>query len=598
MYEKQAAVVAIAMSFLFFWAPILVSISALILSVFYYKSYYLRDKPNANVSKRVRPNTTQSVTSDNRFGSNVRHIKTARRTISFRNTNTDNYSLNYLTEPLNAKYFQQSDSLLASTSGVSSGSRPTSAADVSYFGYRPPSVSPTSHLGNMPFVKLSSSGSEAFTPELKRKPSPVKPVTVRIAPMPQNYSKLTLNRLSSTTAPTAPTLGVNSIPKESSMQTKAVVDALKKSLRRKREPKSEVEVEDSVVSANKKAKREATDPIIDSNGSIPSKQPVKRQAIDSSDTIFKRFKNNEIFSSFSSSPQLSQQFNNKRKLSPESKRTNETKIMKSGPKEEEMLKINTNDEIKFGDSLTFDFFRETQTQQTIANPREEIIPKRAYGLPLHLHSMEDHQRDQNKTKHRLNRFLSAVKEATSPKNDEKSSRLTTTIEAVATSESEQRVANDAAKSVGLAASAITSEIGLPDVPAAAIFTNSRVETSVTTTLLNTPISSVLTTNKESMRSSLSPQIMTPESSVANVVTQTVTSTESARSVDQINTLNPMNTVLTQNSSAAPMANWPSTLLFTAKPEPQSQPNLFSVGAGGSTTRRTAQNSRLRVRQRR
>ena len=606
MYERFAAVVVICLAFLLFWSPILVTISAIILSAFYYKSNYWRHKSNGETAqKKIRPKSSQQMTSDNRFGSNVRPIKAARRTLSFRNTSADNYSLSYLTEPLNAKYFQQSDSLLSSTSGLSLGSRPPSAVDISYSSaYRPPSVSPISQFGSMPFVKLSSTNSESLPHELKLKVSPVKPVTVRIAPMPQNFSKLTLNRLSNHSASVAPTMGANtgiSSEASTSLQTKAVVDALKKSLRRKREPKSDFEVEDNyTMSANKKPKRESTEsqmtPI--PNGTVPSKQPVKRQAIDGSDAIFKRFKNNEIFSSYSSSPQFSQGFNNKRKLSPESKQTNEVKIMKSLPSEpdpEQVPKVVPLNSNHF-ESMKFNFISDN-IQETRPQFTEEVAPKRSYGLPLHLHSMEDHERDRNKTKHRLNRFLTAVKEATSPKSEEGSARLTTTLEPVIVTEIDQAVTSSATKAPEIRETQVSSEVGLPEVPAAAIFTNSRVDTIVTTSLLNTPISSVLTTNKDSLRPSLSPQMMNADNSV----------TSSAATSDS--GLNPTpNAVITESSSISSLSGWPpnplmnsNVALFTAKPQPQSQSQqnmLFSVGSGGSTTRRIAQSTRLRSRQRR
>jgi hypothetical protein len=90
--------------------------------------------------------------------------------------------------------------------------------------------------------------------------------------------------------------------------------------------------------------------------------------------------------------------------------------------------------------------------------------------------MEDHERDRNKARNRLSRFLTAIQEATSPKNEQQIEKPVTT-EVTQTSS--------------------TSDIALPTIPAAAIFTSSRPETSVTTTLLNTPISSVLTTSRES-----------------------------------------------------------------------------------------------------
>ena len=558
-FEQIVGVFVVLMAFLVFWSPILVFISIIIFIVFLIlKSKYFKINSNVDPLKnKNRLKSTQLMTSDNRFGSNVRQMRSARRQLPDRSRPIDNYFSNYSLDSLTANQFLQSDGIFSSMSVQSFGSRPQSANDMSFTSqslYRSSRESPMSQLGNMPFVKLMSSGSEPVTHEPKVRSSPAKPVTVRIAPMPQNLSKITLNRISNPNTSLVQTLGAMDTTSEAfnpSTDPKIVVDALKKSLRRKREPKNDNEIEDNLkMSTNKKQKKDSNESIKMSNGTISTnvsmnKTSTKRQANDMTELLNKRFKNNEILSSYSSlsSLQSFQMNKNKRKLSPNSNDSNESNQIKTKksliPEEEPKTNLNPNiiDEKQFRFIDTND---STFSFRAVVEEPEKSVSKKSYGLPIHLHSMEDHERDRNKARHRLSRFLNAVKEVSSPTSDSSEGQLTVEKSDISS----------------------TSEIGLPLEPAAAIFTTSRVETSVTTTLLNnTPISSVLTSTKES----LSPQTITIDTSEPS----------------------PINSLPVWPQSATP--------LFTAKPAPTT--SLFSVGTG-STTRRIAQNSRLRSRQKR
>ena len=287
-------------------------------------------------------------------------------------------------------------------------------------------------------------------------------------------------------------------PRNHRLIPRTVVDAIKKSLRRKREPKADIEAEDIVKeSATKKLKRDSNDLMQIPNGLLATnKQSVKRQAIDGTELFHKRFKNNEILSSYSSlqSLQLSQSLKNKRKLSPDSResevKTRRTVIPEEveveevkavsveEPKPNWNMIVDDSQQFRFADNLPLSF-------NAINEESAKSVPKKSYGLPLHLHSMEDHERDRNKARNRLNRYLNAVKDMSSPMSESDSNETITTE--ITTESSATQIS-------------ASSEIGLPQVPAAAIFTNSRVESTVTTTVLNAPISSVLTSvsTKESV----------------------------------------------------------------------------------------------------
>ena len=571
--ERIVGVFVVLMAFLIFWSPILVFVSSLLFIVFlFFKSNYFKSKLNADLSKqRNRQKANQLITND-RFGPNVRQIRSGRRQLPVRTRNVDNYFSNYSLDSMTANHFLRSDSFYNPMSGTSFGSlgTPQSMADSSYSPslYRPLKESPISQLGNLPFVKLNA-GSEESIHELKPKSSPVKPVTVRIAPMPHNLSKITLSRLSSN--PNTPNITTTLGTTETSIQTpkpvtdpKTVVDALKKSLRRKREPKNDIEFEDNpILSTTKKQKRDSNEL---PNGIIsPNKPTAKRQAIDGSELFHKRFKNNEILSSYSSlqSVQLSQSLKNKRKLSPDLREYSEVKTQKTVIPEEQKRKVEEqrkpNWNLKVEDEKQFQFANDLCLNfKSINEESKKSAPKKSYGLPLHLHSMEDHERDRNKARHRLSRFLNAVKEVSSPTSDSNETQIS--IETSPTIESNSTLSQQ------------STEVGLPTVPAAAIFTTSRIETSVTTTLLNTPISSVLTTTKES----LSPQNIS------------IDNTEHTISSNVIPIASPINSVPNWQQNTVP--------LFTAKPVAPTQ-SLFSVGTG-SSSRRIAQNSRLRNRQKR
>lgn len=454
---------------------------------------------------KSRLNASQLMTSDGRYGlnPNIRNIKAARRQLPFQTRNVDNYVSNYLsTNHLNSNYFLKSDGLLNSMSGQSFGSGLQTTPDMSYSiaNYRPIRESPNSQLGNIPFVKLTASGSQSSPLELRPKAQTNKPVTVRIAPMPQNLSKIKFNRSSNSSTTNVSTFGTTetAVNTTHSTQKKNFVEALK----RKRVPKQDIESEDNFkVSANKKPKRDSLNEQQIPNGLMSSqnKQSIKRQSVEGKQLLPKRFKNNEILSSYSSlqTPPLSQISKTKRKLSPDSMESTEVKTKKSLlPEEEDKTSNAIKDnglEFKEMNDLSIDL------NQTRREP-EESGSKKTYGLPLHLHSMEDHERDRNKTRLRLNRFLNAVKEVTSPKTDS-IAQQSEAPEVIQTSSS--------------------SEIGLPSTPAAAIFTNSRVETVVTTTLLNTPISSVLTTTRES----LSPPKLCVDNNADNSMTSAPNSPE-------------------------------------------------------------------------
>ncbi len=538
-------------SLFFFYSPLIVSILLTIcFSIFLIKwkyygiNYGINSMTNSQRMTRQLKQKSNSMTSYGTYGqnSNIRLIKSAKRHHLSRNQNLfePNLMSKFSTNQLNSNYFGKSDGLLSSIDLQTFPSINQMSYKTAVYNSRDnySIESPNSQLGNIPRVRLTPN--ESIPHELSLKNKSVKPVTVRIAPMPTNIStKFTLNRLSNPNTNIVSTFGMtdNKSKANTSTQTKSIVEALK--LKRKREQKYEIESEESFkFSTNKKAKREV------SNNSnlfsqktpngliIPLKQSVKRTSMANTSIVPKRVKNNEILSSYSSlqSPNSGLIVKTKRKLSPDSSAMNEVEPKRTVlPNDQSLDNISTS--VINEDIVKDDNINELLINSNEKSESEESIHKKSYGLPFHLHSMEDHEHDRNKAIKRLNRFKNVIQEVKGPKIEEKTDKpLTTTIEAIQ--------------------SISTSEIGLPSEPAAAIFTNSRVETSVTTTLLNTPIASVLTTSRESLNPST--HVVSADHNENNSDNCSMTSAPNSPEVSTIT--NPFNTSLISQTTSIGATN--------------------------------------------
>lgn len=554
-------------SLFFFYSPLIVSILLTIcFTIFLIKwkyygiNYGINSMTNSQRMTRQLRQKSNSMSTYGTYGqnSNIRVIKSAKRHQLSRNENLfePNLMSKFSTNQLNSNYFDKSDGLLSSINLQTFPSINQMSYKTAVYNSRDnySIESPNSQLGNIPRVRLTPNESTPYELSLKNKC--VKPVTVRIAPMPTNIStKFTLNRLSNPNTTIVSTFGMtdNKTKENTSTQTKSIVEALK--LKRKREQKYEIESEESFkLSTNKKAKREVSNNSNlfsqkTPNGLImPLKQSVKRTSMASTSIVPKRVKNNEILSSYSSlqSPNLGL-IKAKRKLSPDSSAMNEVEPKRTVLPNDQLLD-NISTSVINEDIVKDDNINELLINSSEKSESEESIHKKSYGLPFHLHSMEDHEHDRNKARKRLNRFKNVIQEVKGPKSEQKTDEplitpLTTPLTTPSTTPS--------TTTIEVVQNISTSEIALPTEPAAAIFTNSRVETSVTTTLLNAPISSVLTTSRDSL--SPSTHVVSADHNDSNGDNCSMTSAPNSPEVSTIT--NPFNTsLITQTTNSLSTQN--------------------------------------------
>lgn len=283
--------------------------------------------------------------------------------------------------------------------------------------YYPSTSLISSKLGNIPKVNLSP---PKTLPHLHHDRPSVKPVTVRIAPLPQSKN-FTQNALAKIAQPTnqAFTFAPNLAPPE----IQRVVQGLKE--KRKRPLREEVEQLDSKLSKRTKRNEPHLTPSFTKilpNGLHPTqqmKQASKRSATDTdlSSSSVKRYKNNEILSSYCSLGAFKSPITSKESKSIE--------LNKKSDKTDALNKTNelSSEMIVNQDSIIHSpVFTSTPTKDDKTNNQKEFLSleKKSdktsgiYRLPEHIHTMEEHERDANKSKKRFATFLKVIEETTSP----------------------------------------------------------------------------------------------------------------------------------------------------------------------------------------
>ena len=361
-------------------------------------------------------------------------------------------------------------------------------------------ILPISQVGNFPTVKLTPD-EERFTK---------KPVTIKIAPLNQTQvfsPQNTLERLTNASIQTS-SFNLSSADKSGPIETNKIIEALKEK-RKRTKIGEETEIDDS-FNKNSSKRVKVSDSPQPINGILQTmRNTFKRSAPDYDVNLTKRYKHNEILSSYSSLGGFSKstiKTANKRKTQHEE--TTTSKLMRNeSPTENTILmkKQDLNQKITktiievVNDDSSDVHFNELPT--TSATNGETSLPN--YSIPLHLHTMDDHQRDQNKHKAKLKKLLDAIKEAKNPKDESffafSNSNLpqTSSISDVSLPEvsSPEVPLPSSDISVAIVSSSSMSpismpEVSLPEIPPLSIFTTSGMTTNVTNTLLSSPISSI------------------------------------------------------------------------------------------------------------
>ena len=508
IYEITFGLLIILLSAFFFKSPLVISFLmvicfiALICNCYWdtIKSKFQKQETNLRVRRNDEINRVNNISLK---GRNVR-TKQRNHQLQYQNINRMNNTILFETSQNSSLDF---GSGFNSSFNYSPTISPSFNWNQSYnFTFHIPykKILPISQVGNFPTVKLTPD-EERFTK---------KPVTIKIAPLNQTQVFSPQNTLERLTNASIQTSSFNLSPADKSgpIETNKIIEALKEK-RKRTKIGEETEIDDSLnKNSNKRVKvSDSPQPI---NGILQTmRNTFKRSAPDYDVNLTKRYKYNEILSSYSSLGGFSKsaiKTANKRKTQDEERKTQDeetttSKIMRNeSPTENKisMKKQDLNEKITktiievVNDDSSDVHFNELPTTSTTFQERLSN-----YSIPLHLHTMDDHERDQNKHKAKLKKLLDAIKEAKDPKDEslfafsnsnlpQTSSISDVSLPEVSSPELPLPSSDISVAIVSSSSPVSIPEISLPEIPPLSIFTTSGMTTNVTNTLLSSPISSI------------------------------------------------------------------------------------------------------------